>query len=688
MVAAAALVHFVGDLAQDRGLISVPGFVWILLLLLPVIYAGTTFGLVGSLGTALMGTVILVPSELFLPHTRTELWGAWSILAMVVVGAVMLGDRFETQQVITKVEKAAEITEALRDSEQRFRTAFDAAPIGMTFTSSEGQFLRVNSAFCEMVGYSPTEVMRLGVFGLTDTSDLASTRAALTSRVKVDHFTKQFRHADGHVVIVQVTASPLYDSAGEFDYFISHFQDVTAERLLTEQLSHQALHDSLTGLPNRALLQDRLAMAHDRNVRQGGRSALFLMDLDDFKSVNDTFGHQIGDQLLVTLARRLERVTRAPDTLCRFGGDEFIYLAEGIVNETDVERIIERLLGVFTEPFLVAGITIDLNASMGVSLSDAASDKDYATLVQNADTAVYEAKRQGRGQHVRFTPAMSEQVSNRFSLTQELGHARERHELSMHYQPIVHLSTGAVVGYEALMRWQHPERGPIPPDVFIPLAEQSDLIVTLGSFALNDATAKAASWKSAVRNLPPPYVAVNLSARQFYDPDLLSIVKAALASSGLAPGRLVLEITEGVALFDIDGAVSAIEPLKQLNVRMALDDFGTGYSSLSYLARLSPDIVKIDRSFMKPVTMDTSAQRLLEATVRLCHSLDMVVLAEGVETHEQLALLSELGCEFGQGYLFSPPVPASELPTLRVLVQRNWASRAQTPRPVDTATTF
>lgn len=675
-MAGIALVHFGADLVKDGGVISVPDFAWLLLLFIPVIYAGMTFGLVGSLDTALVGLATVAPVTLLQSHSSTELWGECSILAVMVLAAVVVGDRFETQQAFTRVRRSAEIFEAIRDSEERFRLAFDAAPIGMTFTSREGQFLRVNAAFCEMVGRSAAEVIHLGVFGLTDSADLDSSREALEISANVDHFTKHYRHADGHLVIVQVTSSLLHDPSGEFDYFISHFQDVTDERALAAQLSDQALHDSLTGLANRTLLQDRLATAHDRGVRHGGHCALFLLDLDDFKSVNDAFGHEIGDQLLITLARRLERVTRAPDTLCRFGGDEFIYLAEGIADEIDTERIIERLLEVFTEPFLVAGIKIEQSTSIGVAVSDATSDEGYMKLVQNADTAVYEAKRQGRGRYVMFTPAMSEQVSERFALAQDLGHALARHELSMHYQPIVDLGTGGVVGYEALMRWQHAERGSIPPEMFIPLAEQSRLIVKLGSFALVHATTVAGSWEDATPDSVPPYVAVNISARQFYDIDLFSSVEEALASSMLTSGRLVLEITEGVALFDIDAAISVIKRLKKLNVVVALDDFGTGFSSLSYLVRLSPDIIKIDRSFISPATMDTSATRLLEAIVRLCQGLDVVALAEGIETREQLTLLSELGCQFGQGYLFSPAVPASGLSEMHDLVRRNWVGRA------------
>ena len=683
MVVGVVLLHFGTTVVQGRTSNSPPDFVWLLLLFIPVVYAGVTFGLVGSLGTTLAGTAFIAPLALYLPHTRVEVWGEFSILTVVLITAVGLGDHFETQRAITKLEKAAAISDALKSSEERFRLAFDGNMASMSLVDLQGTVLRVNRALCELLGRNENELVGVDCMEFTHPQDLALSgeinRQLATGEVDQRRHTKRLLHKNGGVIFVETSRSLVRDETGAPSFVITSLRDVTEERALMAQLSHQALHDSLTGLPNRALLQDRLAMAHDRDVRHGGRSVLFLLDLDDFKSVNDTFGHQIGDQLLITLARRLEKVTRSPDTLCRFGGDEFIYLAEGVTDEADTEKIVERLLGVFTEPFLVAGIVIDQNASMGVAVSDAASDEDYANLVRNADTALYKAKRRGGGQHVLFTPAMGEKVSDRFTLIQELGHALARNELSMHYQPIVDLGTGGVVGYEALMRWQHPERGWVPPDVFIPLAEQNRLIVKLGSFALGEATAAATSWDRGVPDLAP-YVSVNLSARQFYDPSLLSVIEEVLASSTLAPERLVLEITEGVALFDIDATVSVIERLQQLNVTVAVDDFGTGYSSLSYLARLCPDIIKIDRSFVNPATRDTATERLLDAMIRLAHGLGVVALAEGIETREQLAQLSDLGCEFGQGYLFSPAVPAQEIPAMRDLVLQNWADRAVTSR--------
>jgi EAL domain-containing protein (putative c-di-GMP-specific phosphodiesterase class I) len=287
--------------------------------------------------------------------------------------------------------------------------------------------------------------------------------------------------------------------------------------------------------------------------------------------------------------------------------------------------------------------------------------KAWTELIGDADAALYEAKRQGKGRHVLFTPAMHQQAVSRFALIQELGHSLQSGEISMHYQPIVDLTTSEVVGFEALMRWQHPERGQVPPDVFIPLAERSDLIFELGSFALHEAVTEAKSWERIGAQASRPYVTVNLSARQFHDPNLLSMIEGALTASGLESKRLLLEITERVALADVVGTTSVIEHLDRLGVAIALDDFGTGYSSLSYLALLRPKIIKIDRSFVSPSKASIRNDTLLEAIVSLGHNLNMTVLAEGIETQGQLERLRHLGCELGQGFLFSHVVPAGEV---------------------------
>jgi diguanylate cyclase (GGDEF)-like protein len=450
------------------------------------------------------------------------------------------------------------------------------------------------------------------------------------------------------------------DAAGATLYFLISVRDVTQERALSAQLSHQALHDSLTGLANRVLFEDRLSQTNARTARRGGWNAVLMLDLDNFKAVNDTLGHHVGDLLLVAFARRLEEVTRSSDTLCRLGGDEFLYLAEGLTSPAQAEEVAERLLGVVAAPFSLAGTQVEQHASIGVVVWEGTS-KDCTELLQNADVAMYEAKRQGEGRHVVFTPAMDEDADNHFALTRELGHSLQSGEISMHYQPIVDLATSEVVGFEALMRWEHPERGQVPPGVFIPLAEQSDLIFELGSFALREAISEASSWERTGAQASELFVTVNLSARQFHDPDLVSMIEGALTASGLAPKRLLLEITESVALVDVVWTTSVIEHLDHIGVAVALDDFGTGYSSLSYLALLHPMIIKIDRSFVSPSHESAYNDTVLEAIVSLGQKLKMTVLAEGIETQGQLEHLRALGCEVGQGFLFSPAVPAGEV---------------------------
>ena len=814
MVVVVFFVQVGADFAQDHAMIPIPDFVWILLVFIPVVYAGMTFGLVGSLGTALTGIVALAPPEMLLRHTGVELWGAWSIFAVVLVTAVLLGYRFEKERGLreqlhtaesarmvnsleghplswqrllealpygiclvdakgsmcytnerlealsgyrkddlvgqpveilvpsrdrsrhvsmrdgfanrgvirphgtslilallrkdgtelpvdialtpfafegtswvvvmirddsarveaehgrTEAERYAtevevEARRALAKSERRFRLAFENNAASMAIADLEGSLVDVNRSYCEMLGYADTELLGRDLIALTHPEDRFLTaemhRRLVTGEVDQVGYTKRYMHKDGHVIYGDIQTRIFEGDTDTSRLLIAAIRDVTEERNLAAQLSHQALHDSLTGLPNLALFQDRMTQARERVARDDGRGALFLLDLDDFKGVNDTLGRDVGDQLLLALARRLESVTRPSDSLSRLGGDEFAYFAEGIKGTPEAEEMAQRLLDVFTEPFLIAGIAVEQSASIGVVVCDAGGGRDWGELIQDVDTAMYEAKRRGKARQVLFSPEMRQRNSNRFMLAQDLSHALEDGEISMHYQPIVDLANGEVVGYESLMRWQHPERGLVPPDVFIPLSEQSDLILTLGDFALRESIAEAATWEPTRSDARAPYIAVNLSARQFHDPRLVSTIKDVLASSHLAPERLVLEITESIALSDIESAIRAIESLQLLETSVALDDFGTGYSSLSYLAMLRPNVIKVDRSFVNSAERGAYAERLLEGIISLCHLLDMTVLAEGIETPAQLARLRRYGCQYGQGYLFSPAVPAFEV---------------------------
>jgi diguanylate cyclase (GGDEF)-like protein/PAS domain S-box-containing protein len=555
----------------------------------------------------------------------------------------------------------------LRESEVRFRLAFESNMAPMVFSDLDDLVIAVNDAFCRMVGYTKEELLGRDSTHFTYPPDVGITEETI-ARLNADEveqvrYVKRYLRKDGRLIISEVSRSPALDASGKTLYFVSSEREITEERGLAEQLTHQALHDPLTGLANRVLFEDRLIQAHSRIERQGGFGAVLLLDLDDFSGVNDSHGHLVGDQLLVQIARRFESVTRASDTLGRFGGDEFLYLAEGLDSASEAEDVAARLLSVLNEPFHFDEVRFGQQASIGVAIWDATSANPN-DLIQNADVALYEAKHGGKGRFVVFTPRMHQEVMGRFTLVQELRNALQTEQLAMHYQPVVNLASSEIVGFEALMRWHHPERGWVPPNVFIPLAEQSELILELGTFALNEAVTAAAGWKPTRKGAARPFVTVNMSARQFQNPDLSTLIESVLQTHGLKPERLILEITESVTLIDTVETMNIVDRLTRLGVAIALDDFGTGYSSLSYLVRLRPRVIKIDQYFVSPQSESSYNDALLGAIVSLGNKLDMTMLAEGIETPDQFNRLRELRCELGQGYLFSPAVPGSDVPAM------------------------
>ena len=561
-------------------------------------------------------------------------------------------------------EIEAAVAAAIAQSEQRFRLAFEGNMAPMVFSSSAGVFLEVNESYCQMSGRTREELIGRDSKHFTYPEDIGISEEVNKRIVSGDadqvRYSKRFLHKNGRIVMAEVSICSARDENGKTLYFISSVRDITEERALATQLSYQALHDPLTGLANRALFDDRLVQAKSRVERHNELGAVLLLDLDDFKGVNDVFGHLIGDQLLVSIAKRFEKVTRTSDTICRFGGDEFLYLAEGLSSPDEAEKIAGRLLTALDEPFTFDDVHLEQHASVGIVVWDSKSTNTNVELIQNADASMYEAKRRGHGHLVVFTPEIRQEAVSRFALVLELRQALTSGELQMHYQPIIDLSTSEVVGFEALMRWPHPERGWVPPDVFIPIAEQSDLILELGAFAMHEAVTAASAWESQSNVTKLPYVTVNLSAHQFHDRDLIPMIERELELSGLDPERLILEVTESVALLDISETMYVMEHLNRLNIGIALDDFGTGYSSLSYLAALRPRIIKIDQSFVRPKHDLKRSNTLLEAIVTLGNKLDMIVLAEGIETSDQLEHLSELHCDLGQGFLWSPAVPNGE----------------------------
>jgi diguanylate cyclase (GGDEF)-like protein len=438
--------------------------------------------------------------------------------------------------------------------------------------------------------------------------------------------------------------------------------------------AHAALHDTLTGLPNRELLMERLAAVLERTAASGHTEsrrhqtsvAFALLDLDRFQVVNETLGHHAGDQLLVAAARRIGESVRAGDVVARFGDDVFALLLHPVDGERDAVSVLSVVEASFAEPFLIDGHEVSMTASAGIALGGPGTT--VADLLREAEIAVHRAKIDPVRRTILFDPAMRAQAVERVELERDLRRAIERNELVLHYQPLVELGSERIVGHEALLRWQHPTRGLVPPLSFVPLAEETGLILPMGRWVLATAASQARRWQRASVAAASLVMSVNLSARQFSQPGLVDEVHELLASTGLDPATLELEITESVVMDESEAGIQRLHTLRALGVRLALDDFGTGYSSLSYLRRLPLDVIKIDRSFVaglgSPETAEAGGANLpiIQAVIALAHGLGIEVVAEGIETAEQLELLRQLGCDRGQGYLFSRPLPAADLP--------------------------
>jgi diguanylate cyclase (GGDEF)-like protein len=425
-------------------------------------------------------------------------------------------------------------------------------------------------------------------------------------------------------------------------------------------ITDRKVRDPLTGLPNRALFLDRLDHARARARRAGqGRFAVLYIDLDRFKMINDSLGHSAGDQLLVQVSRRIEACLRGGDTVARLGGDEFTVLLEEIRTSDEALEITQRVHEALLHPFMVAGHELYVTASVGISLGDRMAE-DLTGLLRDADTAMYRAKVTGRGRSQLFSGEMRSEVMARLQIENDLRRGFERQEFEVHYQPIVSLADHALDGFEALVRWRHPERGLLLPAFFIGVAEETGVILPLGMWVLEEACAQLARWRAQDPGWEPLTMSVNLSPRLFAQPDLVRQVAAALERSDVPASRLKLEITEGLLIEDPEQARSMIQDLRAMGVSICLDDFGTGYSSLSYLNRFAVDVLKIDRSFIRDLTSDGDKAELVKNILRLAADLQLTVIAEGVETPEQRRRLEQLDCLWMQGFEFSRPVPAED----------------------------
>jgi diguanylate cyclase (GGDEF)-like protein/PAS domain S-box-containing protein len=554
---------------------------------------------------------------------------------------------------------------------------FERVRDAVIVAETTGKILLWNPAATEIFGYSSAEALEMNVEVLVPDHLKELHQAGLSRYRKAGHgryidsaelLELPARRKDGTQLWIERSLNPIEPPNeigldGE-DFVLAIVRDISQRKVLEEQLAHRALHDSLTGLPNRALFVDRLEHALTHTARNGGHLAILFMDLDDFKYVNDTLGHEAGDRLLNMVAKRVQRGLRDQDTLARFGGDEFVVLVEDIMSGHVAEQVAERILKLLEPPFSLAEEELSVSASIGIALSFPTASDQWGILLSQADAAMYEAKRQGKARYAIYDPATHLRSRERLRMGNQLKVALERSEFVLHYQPKVDLRTGTIVHMEALLRWHHPQRGVVLPSEFIPLAEETDLITPLGQWVLKEACSQIRRWQELYPRARTLVADVNLSARQFHQPDLGGEAAQILKETGLDPSHLELEITESVLMEDAPSTAAPLEQLKDLGVRVAIDDFGTGYSSLSYLKRLPVDTLKIDRSFISGLTSDLEDEVLVSGMINLAHALGLRVVAEGVETEQQAARLKAMGCEMAQGYQFYRPVSAEAATSL------------------------
>ena len=561
------------------------------------------------------------------------------------------------------VEESSPDVAAVTDARALY-SVFNYAAIGMAILSSKGKLLRVNRSMCNFLGYTESELMCSSLQAITQQEDLGPALAGLKSMLKQhsDFLQIEVRHKrrGGERVWALWNVARFQDPESEEVYLILQLQDITDRKQSEERLRYDAFHDPLTGLPNRALFTDHVKLTIARAQRnQGTRFAVLFCDLDRFKVINDSLGHMVGDQLLVEVARRLESCLRQGDTVARVGGDEFTILVEDLNDENEAVALAERIQNAIAAPFSLSGREVFSTLSIGVAVG-MGGYKDPEDILRDADTAMYRAKSLGKARHVVFDQSMQASAVNLLQIETDLRMALEKQQFFLLYQPIVSLDNFKLCGFEALLRWHHPERGLISPLDFIPIAEETGQIIAIGEWALHEACRQMKRWEKAYSTASPLFISVNLSCKQFNNLQLLEQVSNVLGKTGLSPRRLKLEITESAVMDNIDSATEMLSQLRDLGVQLAIDDFGTGYSSLSYLHRFPIDTLKIDRSFVTRMADNAENVEIVRTIVMLAQVLGMDVVAEGVETKEQLKILRDLRCEYGQGYYFSRPSNTSD----------------------------
>jgi diguanylate cyclase (GGDEF)-like protein/PAS domain S-box-containing protein len=601
-------------------------------------------------------------------RARNELLAAATLAATAIL---ILFLRVQRQEHIGQLEETER--SVLRESEERFRALTEQSTDIILIADPSGQITYASPSVHTVLAVLGDSLVGTNMIDLVHPDDFAKTmitgpRPVAYGQNPIVEF--RLRHADGRWLYFECVVRNLiqHKNIGGIVY---NARDITERKHAQEQLLFNATHDALTGLPNRALFLGRLQSVVDRMKRRSHEAAAVLfIDIDDFKVVNDCYGHATGDLLIKEVSNRLRACMRSDGTIARMGGDEFTILVEDVTDPSDVIRVAERIQSSFTRPFLLEGLEIFKSTSIGIALTSPKTSAEE--VLQNADIAMYRAKDQGKACSELFDRTMHEQVMSRLLLEAKLRNALENEELTLHYQPIVSLDTGAVQGFEALLRWQPSELNSIPPSTFVPVAEQCGLIVPISVWVLKKACSEAASWRQR-DPANPLYVSINISSKHFSHAAFIGHVKDALEESAVDPQCITIELTESLAMNDVAATGQTMSQLRTLGVKLSIDDFGTGYSSLSYLRRFPVDTLKIDQSFV--MTMDAENYAIVKTIVGLARNLDLKVVAEGVETTDQHQLLALAGCGSAQGYLFAEPMPADRV---AVFIESNRRNSGQT----------